>query len=65
MTDLPGGIKLLLILVFEIIKTIKVLCALEGFLDILDNLGSDATPMTPGAVVGTVRLQMCIGHDRR
>ena len=46
--------KLLLILVLKIVKTIKVFCIIEGFLDILDDFGSDATPMTPCTVVGTL-----------
>lgn len=57
MADLPGSIEFFFIHIIKLVETIEVLCALEGLLDILDDLGSDATPMTPRAVVGTLDLQ--------
>lgn len=47
MSHLPGGLELLLIFVFKLVETVKVLRAFEGFLDIFNYLGSDAAPMTP------------------
>jgi hypothetical protein len=55
MANLPGSLELLLILFLEVLETIEVFCALEGFLDVLNDLGSDATPMTPRTAIGIVR----------
>jgi len=55
MTDLPGSPELVLILFAKLLETVEVFRTLKGFLDVLDDLGSDATPMTPRAVVGSVR----------
>jgi len=54
-TDLPGSLEFPLILFTEILKTVEIFGILRAFLDIFDDLGSDAAPMTPCTVVGSVR----------
>jgi len=54
MTDLPGSLELLLILFTEILEAIKIFSILKAFLDVFDDLGSDAAPMTPRTVVGSI-----------
>jgi hypothetical protein len=65
MTCLPGGFEFLLILFIKVVETIKVFCAIKGFLGILNELGSDATPMTPRTIVGTLDFQIRVKHHKR
>ena len=66
MADLPGGLELLLILFPKVNETAEVTGIFKGFLDILEDLGSDATPMTPRTVVREVRSFNWNGlHERR
>jgi len=55
MAGLPGSLDFLLVLFLEVLKTVQAVGVRNGFLDVLYDLGSDATPMTPRAVVGNVR----------
>ena len=59
--DFPGSLELLLILFLETLETVKVFDVLKGFLGVLDDLGSDTTPMTPYTAVGNVRLINWLG----
>jgi len=54
-TDLPGSLEFLLILFTEILETVEIFGILIAFLDIFNDLGGDAAPMTPRTVVGSVR----------
>lgn len=54
-TRLPGSLELLFILVTEVIETIELLRALKGSFGILDDLGSDAPPVTPRTIFWNVR----------
>ena len=53
---LPGSLELFLIFFLETLEAVQIFDVLEGFLDVLDDLWSDTTPMTPHAAVGSVRL---------
>ena len=66
MADLPGGLELLLILALKIFETVEVIGIIKGFLGILEDLGSDATPVTPRTAVEEVRSFNWNGvHERR
>ena len=54
MTGLPGNLEFFFVFIVKVIETVEFVWSLEAFLDILDDFGSDATPMTPRTVVGTL-----------
>ena len=54
MAGIPGSLELLLILFIELLETVELFNILKAFLDIFDDLGSDAAPMTPRTVVGGI-----------
>ena len=65
MTGLPGNLEFFFVFIVKVIETVEFVWSLEAFLDILDDFGSDATPMTPRTVVGTLECLKGRDHRRR